>query len=100
MTALALLGLVLLTSLIAYGFGTIRLRLEASGLRAATGRMLEGVGTILLCWGLNLAVGGTVVAAIRGLTGGFLSFYTLDDPTILVFSVLQGLTFQWWREGR
>jgi hypothetical protein len=39
------------------------------------------------------------VLGIR-LAGGFASFYLLDDPTIPILSLLQGLVFQWWREGR
>jgi hypothetical protein len=97
--AAALLGLAALTSAVAYAWGRWRAGLRAAGLWQATGGMLDAVGLTLIFFALNLGVGGTVVLAIR-LGGGFASFYLLDDPAIPILSLLQGLVFQRWRDGR
>ena len=99
MDTTALLGLAAFTSVVAYLWGRWRAGLPPDGLGRAAARMLEGVGTGLIFLALNVGVGGAVVLTIR-LAGGFASFYLLDDPTIPILSLLQGLVFQWWREGR
>jgi len=95
----ALLSLAAFTSAVAYLWGRWRGELPPGGLGRAAARMLEGLGTGLIFLALNVGVGGAVVLAIR-LAGGFASFYLLDDPTIPILSLLQGLVFQWWRAGR
>ena len=95
----AILALAALTSLLAYGWGAWRRGLPPGRLPRAAGQMLEGVGASLVFLGLNLAVAAAVVVALR-LRGTFASFYALEDPSILVLALLQGLAYQAWRENR
>jgi hypothetical protein len=90
--------LVGLTSAGAYLVGAKGLGLSRSGLRQAVGRMLECVGVTLVFFVVNLATGVIAILAARVLTLDVVSLYLADDLTLLVLSLLQGLTFQWWRE--
>jgi hypothetical protein len=86
------------TSLGAFLIGVGVIGMSWGSLGRAIGRMLEGVGLALIFFMANVAVGMTVVFAGRLLTRSFVSLYLADDMTLLVFSLLQGLTFQWWSE--
>jgi hypothetical protein len=90
--------LVALTSLGTVLLGARALGLSQRGLRAAVGKMLECVGLTLVFFLGNLAAGMAVVLLGRLLTRGFVSLYLASDVTLLVLSLLQGVTFQWWRE--
>jgi len=90
--------LVGITTLGAFLIGVGVIGMSWGSLGRAIGRMLEGVGLALIFFMANVAVGMAVVFAGRLLTGGFVSLYLANDMTLLVFSLLQGLTFQWWRE--
>ena len=93
-----ILVLVGLTSVGAYLVGAKGFGLSANRLRTAIGRVLECVGMTLLFFVVNLAAGIIAILAARVLTRGGMSLYLADDVTLLVLSLLQGLTFQWWRE--
>ncbi len=93
-----LLALIGLTSIQLYILGRKGLGLSAQTLGAAAAKMLECVGAALVFFGVNLAVAGLTILAIRKLTGMFLSLYPANDVVWLILSSLQGLTFQWWRE--
>ena len=97
MPEIFLLSLVGLSSAGAYVVGTKRFGLSARSLRAAGGKMLEAVGVVLIFGAVNMAIGIVLVLATRTLTPWFLSLYMADDITLWTFSLLQGLTFQWWR---
>jgi hypothetical protein len=99
MQGLFILALAGATSLGAYFFGVGRLRLERDRLGAAVGTMLAAVGTIVLFLALNLAAAVTVVIAVRGVTGTFVSVYDAVDLVWVGLSVLQGLVFHSWRES-
>jgi hypothetical protein len=90
--------LVALTSLGLYWFSAKILGFSPEGLRPAFGKVLESIGLTLLFFALNLAVGMLAILAGRLLTGGFVSLYLASDITLVVLALLQGLTFQWWRE--
>lgn len=90
--------LVGVTSVGAYLVGAKGLRLSGSGIRTAVGKMLECFGMTFVFLGLNITVGFTVILAARALTGGFVSLYLAADRTLLALSLIQGLTFQWWRD--
>jgi hypothetical protein len=90
--------LVVLTSLGMYWFGAKIFGFSPQGLRPAFGKVLESIGLTLLFFALDLAVGMFTILAGRFLTGGFVSLYLASDATLLVLALLQGLTFQWWRE--
>ena len=99
MQAILILILAGLTSLSAYFIGTRRLRLSSRCCREAIGKMLESVGTILVFLALNLVMAVTIVLAVRSLTRTFVSIYIIDDVAWVGLSLIQGLTFQWWRES-
>lgn len=92
------LGLIGITSLGTLLLGVKALGYSRKGLRAAVGKMLECVGVTLVFFLANLAAGMAVVLLGRLLTQRFISLYLANDVTFLVFSLLQGLTFEWWRE--
>ncbi len=93
-----ILALAGLTSVGAYFIGTKWLRLPGRTFGAAIGRMLESVGMTLVFLALNVAVAVTIVLAVRGVTGTFVSIYLTDDAAWVGLSLLQGLTFQSWRK--
>jgi hypothetical protein len=96
--AIFLLGLGALTSAGAYLIGRRRLGLSRNTVVTAITKLLECVGMALVFFGLNLAVGMVGILAGRLLTRGFVSLYLANDVVLLVLSLLQGVTFQWWRE--
>jgi hypothetical protein len=89
--------LVGVTSLAACWLGLRVLGLDGSGLRAAVGRALEILGASVVFFVANLALGLAVIAAVRGMTSGFLSAYLLTDVSLPILSLLQGLVFGCWR---
>ena len=97
MTQLGLLAVLGLTSAVAYLVGTRALGLPRAGLRVATGRTLESIGTALIFVAVNLGVGLGATLTVRAVTGRFVSVYALDDEVWLLLSLLQGLAFHWWR---
>ena len=97
--AIVLSVALVLTSLGALLIGVWTVGLPAAGLRRAVAGALDCIGLGLLFFGANLVIGGVVVFLLRLVTGGFVSFYILDDGTILALSLLQGLIVRWWREG-
>jgi len=90
--------LVVLTSVGAYFFGIRRLRLTGRTFGIALGKMLESVGITLIFMVVNLVAAVATVLAMRSLTTTFVSIYVTDDVVWVGLSLLQGLTFQWWRE--
>jgi hypothetical protein len=92
------LGLTGITSLGSLLLGVRALGYSGIGLRAAVGKTLECVGVTFVFFLANLAAGMFVVLLGRFLTQGFVSLYLANDVTLLVLSLLQGLTFEWWRE--
>ena len=97
MTELVILLLVGFTSVGAYLVGSRSLHLPGQQLRLALGQVVEGLGAALVFLTVNLGVGLIAILAVRSLSGWFVSIYTLDDVTIGILSLLQGLAFQWWR---
>src|SRR5687767_9242073 len=92
-----LLGVPVLTSLLAYAAGRRWLGLSSDHLSAAVARLLELLGIGLLFLVLNLAVGVMVILSLRTLTPVFLSIYLLNDLSLVGLSVVQGLLFECWR---
>ena len=99
MISIFIVLLVGLTSLVAFPFGARKLNLPASQLRAAARRVLEGLGVAVIFFAANLAGWLVAVLATRAFTGWFISAYLFNDITIGILSLLQGLTFQRWRES-
>src|SRR5215813_2376963 len=98
-TSIFMLAMVIsLTSIGAYLVGVKWLGLAAQLLKRALDKMLECIGAIVLFVVLNVVLGTTIILTIRILTGKFISVYVMNDVAWLGFSLLQGVTFQWWRE--
>lgn len=95
---ISLLALGGLSSVGAYIMGIRGLGLKVSGLRAAISRFLECVGMTVIFFFVNLIVGMVAILSARSVMRGFVSLYLLNDVTLLVISLFQSLTFQWWRE--
>jgi len=84
------------TSAGAYLIGK-RCGLSRREFQRAVGRMLESIGISLVFFLANLGVGVSIVLLIRTFTPWFVSLYLADNVMLLILSLLQGLTFQWWR---
>jgi len=93
-----ILVLVAFTSAGAYLLGTRVVGLPACDIRKAAGKMIECFGASLIFFAVNLGVGIIGLLAARALTREFVSLYMASDVTVLIFSVLQGLVFVWWRD--
>jgi hypothetical protein len=92
------LALVGFTSVGAYLLGTRVVGLSARDIRKAVGKMFECFGVSLVFFVVNLGAGMIGILATRVITRGFVSLYMAADVTVLVLSVLQGVTFVWWRD--
>jgi len=90
--------LIALTSVGACFVGIRAAGLSAGRLRAAVGKALECVGLTLVFLLVNIAVGVTAALAARYLLSTFVSLYPMADASLLGLSLLQAITFQWWRE--
>lgn len=97
MDSLYLIGLVALTSGLAWWAGRRRLGLSPSALRPALLRLLEWIGLTALFYALNLCTGVALVLVLRKLTDSFVSMYINTDTTLGLLSAFQALVFQWWR---
>jgi hypothetical protein len=93
-----ILFLVGFTSVGAFVVGARVLGLRGRDFRKATVKMVESFGISVAFFLVNLSAGVIVILAVRALTHGFLSLYVVNDAALLVLSLLQGLTFQCWRE--
>jgi hypothetical protein len=91
-------SLVLLTSVAAYIAGVTGFDLAPGRLPTALVKGLELVGLIVVFFVVNLGLGAMGVALARTVTPTFLSFYLLNDLSLLVLSALQGLLFELWRD--
>jgi len=90
--------LIALTSAGTYFVGTRAAGLSVQRLRAAVGKALECAGLTLIFLGVNVAVGTAAALAARYLVSTFVSLYPMADASLLGLSLLQAITFQWWRE--
>ena len=95
--SLYLLGLVALTSWLAWRGGRRWARLDGARLRPALVRLLECAGLSVGFYVLNVLVGFAAVLVLRKLTGSFISMYVNADWTLTLLSAFQAVTFQWWR---
>ena len=91
--------LVGLTSLAAYAIGRRGLGLSRNNFRLAISGMLGSVGMTLVFFAVNLGMGMTIILLGRFLLREFVSLYLINDVALLILSLLQGLTFQWWRQA-
>ncbi len=92
------LVLVVVTSCTAYLVGAAGFGLPRAGLWPAVGRVLECVGLSLVFLVANVLVGIVAILALRALTKTSVSVYLVADEALPVLSLLQGLTFAYWRD--
>lgn len=97
MRFLLILGFVALTSVGAYLYGKGVLRLSNRELFTAWKTMLGCVWLSLVFFVLNLLVAFLGILASRAALGRFISLYEASDITLLLISLLQGITFHLWR---
>lgn len=100
MRSVALVAVVALTSVAAYLIGARRLGLARPHLGAAIRATLEAVGLGVFFLAANLALAALTVALARAAAGRFVSVYSIDDLTLAVASLLQGIVFRWWLARR
>jgi hypothetical protein len=94
-----ILLLTALTSTGAYVIATQWQSLPAGALHQAVGRMLDTLGAALMFFLVNVALGVALILGWRALTGVFVSIYQINDLTLLILSLVQGLVYQWWQEA-
>ena len=100
MRAYFLLGLVTLTTLGFYGYGSRTKRLTLREFVPAWRRTLECLGWGVIFFGFNVAVGFAGVLLLRWALGTFVSLYEINDIAILQLSLFQGAVFRlWWRNS-
>ena len=72
-------------------------RCAMSDLNWALVRTCECMGLSALFLAANVVVQIIAVLAMQSLTRRFVSLHMVGDLTLVAFSVLQGVAFQWWR---
>jgi hypothetical protein len=82
--------------LLAWWTGSLSVRTMAR----AVGVALETVGAVAIFMAVNVALGVTLVLALRVLTRLYPTLYEMADVAVLILSVLQALTYQAWRLSR
>lgn len=92
-----LLGLVGVTSALAYGVGAFGLGLSRRALGPALAHMVDVVGLIVVFYLANVAMGALVLVTARHLAHRAVSLYMLDDLALVMLSVLQAIAFRAWR---
>jgi hypothetical protein len=92
------LGLVIVTSLLAYG-GSNKFRARsARPMSAAVRALFDWAGVFALFFTANLALGAVVILILRGVTQRFYALYGLENFLLLILSAAQAFVFQmWWR---
>jgi len=100
MTEAVVLILTGATSAAALWIGTQGLGLRPGDLAPAVGKMLECLGTMMVFFMANAALGLVAIIGGRSLTGAFVSTYAMSDVALVGISFIQGLLFYCWRETK
>jgi hypothetical protein len=91
-------GLVIMTSLLAYGGSNKYRARNARPLSAAVRALFDWAGVFALFLAANLALGVVVILLLRGITQRFYALYGLENFLLLILSAAQAFVFQmWWR---
>ncbi len=98
MTTILVLTSVSLTSLGAFMLGR-RARLDGRRLWRAFKNVMEGIGLGLVFFALNALAAATFILTARRFTAQFISIYDVNDLSLLVLSILQGLLFRSWPQA-
>ena len=96
MTTLTLLILGMGTSLGAYLLGTRLLKLSPAALREGLGRLAESIGIGVVFFVVNATAVLIIVLGLRA-AGPFVPLYAPADPVLIILSLIQAATFQFWR---
>lgn len=91
MRHVAVLSVVVLTTLAALRWAHHLGRLSRARLRSAAATMLEYVGLTMVFLVLNVLLGTVGVLALRAVTGYFISVYVMNDLVLVLLSLLQAL---------
>jgi uncharacterized membrane protein len=97
MFSITLVLIVGLTSLGAYLVATRFTDLRRADLQGAVTETLECLGLVVIFFVANLSVGAALILSLRSLSGQFISVYIVDDVTLVILSILQGVVFHRWR---
>lgn len=93
-----LLVVVGMTSVGGYLVGVGGLGLRGRQLRAAL-RMMVGCLGMAVCFSvINFVITVVGILLLRSVTGKFVSLYIAENVAWPMLSLLQALTFTWWRE--
>ncbi|HZP36092.1 MAG TPA: hypothetical protein VFE48_06310 [Methylomirabilota bacterium] len=82
------------------GLALRRSGVDTRGLGATLGEVFALAGTVTLFYLANVTLGLGIVLGVRSLSSHFISAYLLDDSSLLVLSLLQGVVFFCWRRRR
>jgi hypothetical protein len=99
MQALFILAIVAATSVAAAAIARRGFEWSGRALAAGLMRTLEYVGAGLVFFVVNLLAAVLALLAARALTRAHVSLYPVNDVALLALSLLQGLTFQCWRNS-
>lgn len=91
--------LAVLTSIGAYILAVRVWTWRSRALWPALRRALEVIGAASIFLAVNFAVGLLIVLVVRSMSGRFISAYVLNDTTLVVMSVLQGMVWSFWRDA-
>jgi hypothetical protein len=92
------LGVVIVTSLVAYAAATKYHPGSARPISEAVRVLFDWAGVFVLFFCGNLALGLVVIFLLRGITRRFFALYGLENFLLLILSAAQAFVFQmWWR---
>jgi hypothetical protein len=91
-------GLVAVTSLLAYGGSNKSRARSTRPISAALRALFDWAGAFALFFAANLTLGAVVILLLRGITQRFYALYGLENFLLLILSAAQAFVFQmWWR---
>ena len=72
------------------------MRLSPAALREGLGRLAESIGVAVAFFVINVTAVFAIVLVLRA-SGRFVSLYAPTDPILIILSLIQAATFQFWR---
>lgn len=99
MGTLIFAGVILLTSIAGYLFGTLVLRLPRPRFVVIAQSTLEWLGLAATFLIFNVLFGVVIGVLVRTVTPWFLSLYVMSDIVVVPVSLAQALAFFCWRRS-
>lgn len=96
MQIMVVISLVTVTSIGGYLVGRSLLGLSKLHLGSALRQTMQYLGMSLVFALANLLIGAAAIVIFRETTGTFISLYLVDDATLILASLLQGIVFGCW----